>query len=143
MSPLPFQIGLTALFGVAIARLIIRARSNRVRPGSAFVWVSLWLAGLSVVWLPLLTTRFAHLLGIGRGVDAVLYVSVAVLSYMLFRVYVALERLEEEITSLVSRLALNDWQRHSEGGSVGDERTREPLAGGLRSIFNRDRDPDI
>lgn len=74
-----------------------------------FLLVSIfWVAVSVVVLLPQSTEMLAQLLGVGRGVDVVLYIAVLVLTYLVFRLYVRIEKLEREITTLVREIALRD-----------------------------------
>jgi hypothetical protein len=46
------------------------------------------------------------MIGIGRGVDAAVYIAVAILFYAMLRMLLRLERQENLITRLVSEIAL-------------------------------------
>jgi hypothetical protein len=106
MNPLVIQLVLTAALGAAMLRTLAALRGNQIGWGRSLLWTGFWSMGLIVVWAPGLTTRLAHFVGVGRGVDAVLYFSVALLSYLVFRLYVGLEKQDQVITRLVSALAL-------------------------------------
>ena len=58
------------------------------------------------VWLPKASDVIAEAIGVGRGVDALVYVSVVALFYASFRLYVKLEHVEHEITVLIRNFAL-------------------------------------
>lgn len=102
------QIVLTAIFGFLVLRVLLITRRGRIRWPRALFWVVVWSTGLLAVWFPQGTTRFAQLIGVGRGADAILYLSIALLSYLVFRLYVLLDRQEQAMTRLVSELALRD-----------------------------------
>lgn len=106
MNPLPIQLGLSALGILAMWRLV----SSRGRAANlsrlAVVGPGFALA-LAVVWFPDLSTRFARLIGVNRGVDAILYISIAALSYLVIKLYVALEKQDQTITKLVSEMAIS------------------------------------
>ena len=70
------------------------------------LWLSFWVIVVIVSLLPQTTSILATLLGVGRGVDLVLYVSVVVLFYALFQTSRKVDRLERSLTELVRRLAL-------------------------------------
>lgn len=102
------QLILTLLFGTLIVRVLVLTRWRAIGWRRSLLWVLLWLAGLVAVWFPQATTRAANAIGVGRGADAILYVSIALLSYLVFRLYVALDRQEQALTRLVSELALRE-----------------------------------
>ncbi|MGH7572005.1 MAG: DUF2304 domain-containing protein [Gemmatimonadota bacterium] len=112
----PIQIVLTAFFGFLILRVLAITRRGRIRWPGALLWVAVWTLGLLAVWFPAATTRMARLIGVGRGADAILYLSIALLSYLVFRLYVLLDRQEQAITRLVSQLALRDGAEAEEAG---------------------------
>lgn len=104
--PVIMQLLLSVVALLVAERVISRARARAV----GYIFSTLWFIGvvifLVVVWQPSLATRVSHVLGIGRGVDALLYVGVATLFYLNVRLLLRLERQEHVITKLVSELAL-------------------------------------
>ncbi|MBN1502543.1 DUF2304 family protein [Candidatus Woesearchaeota archaeon] len=93
-----------ALF--AISRVILRMRDKKLTPGEFFFWTLIWLGLLGVVFFPSLTSRLANLIGIGRGIDLIIYGSIAILFYLLFRIYVKIEEIEQEITKVVREISI-------------------------------------
>jgi len=89
------------------SRAILRAKDKKISIGELFFWLAIWSGLIFVVFFPNMVSYFARLLGIGRGVDIIVYMSISLLFYMLFRLYVKLEELEREITKLVREHALN------------------------------------
>ena len=59
-----------------------------------------------MIIFPDATSFLAHLLGIGRGADLIIYTSLLISFYLIFRLYLALARLEQAITALVRAIAL-------------------------------------
>ncbi|PIW95802.1 hypothetical protein COZ84_01545 [Candidatus Kuenenbacteria bacterium CG_4_8_14_3_um_filter_39_15] len=51
-------------------------------------------------------TKIANILGIGRGADLVLYLAVVVVFYLMFRIFIRLEKMERDITKVVRKNAL-------------------------------------
>lgn len=74
----------------------------------ALSWGIVWIIISGVVWLPNLTNTLAHLVGVGRGADAMIYASIITLFYAVFRLYVKSEYLSHEITHLVRALSMKD-----------------------------------
>jgi small membrane protein len=83
-------------------------------------WLAFWLGVGTVVALPWTTSLLATRLGVTRGVDLVMYVSVIVLFYLVFRLTIKIEKLEGNITKLVREVAI----------SSAEERTKnqEPIS---------------
>ena len=102
----PIQVILTIFLLGILTRLLSLVRAGQMSWRRAVLWAALWLAGAIVVWFPNTAQAFASLAGVKRGVDAVLYVTVLLLTYLVFRLYAALERQDQTITRLVSEIAL-------------------------------------
>jgi small membrane protein len=94
----------------------IKARALGKRWGA--FWLVFWLGVGTVVALPWTTSLLATRLGVTRGVDLVVYVSVIALFYLVFRLTVKIEKLEGNITKLVREVALKDihGNNKNEGG---------------------------
>jgi hypothetical protein len=69
-------------------------------------WGLIWLGTASIIIFPEATSSLAHLLGIGWGADLIMYLSLLVSFYLIFRLYLALARLEQAITALVRAIVL-------------------------------------
>jgi hypothetical protein len=66
-----------------------------------FLWEFLWLAAALVIALPSISNRIAHLFGIGRGADLVLYLMCFAAILFVLYFYNKQRRLEIIITELV------------------------------------------
>ena len=95
------QILLTAFFLFAVYRVILRYTQKDLHLSALIGWLIFWLAGIVVVVFPDTTFYFAKLVGIGRGADLVVYIAIALLFYIIFRLMVRIERLEKNLTKVV------------------------------------------
>lgn len=100
------QILLTFCSLFVIIRAFKSYRRKAVRFTTFFLWSSFWLALIFFLWQPGLTDRIASLLQVGRGADAVLYLSLVVIFILFFRIMVRLESIDAEMTTLVRELAI-------------------------------------
>jgi hypothetical protein len=73
------------------------------------VWVLLILAAI----FPSVIDNLAHAVGVERGADLLLYISVVVLIYATFRTMVLTQKLSEEHTELVRQIALHNAKEAS------------------------------
>jgi hypothetical protein len=64
------------------------------------------LTGLYFVWIPAHATRLAEFVGIGRGVDLILYLWVVISLIVLLNLHLKLKAQMEVITVLVRELAI-------------------------------------
>lgn len=100
------QIVLLAFVFFAISRVYLRSKEKILSPRAAFFWNLIWLAAMVGVLLPATTTKIASFFGVGRGVDVIVYISLTLLFYLVFRIYVMIEDLRHEITYIVRQVAL-------------------------------------
>lgn len=105
------QIGISVVAAIALIGVIKRFRKGALSSVGFILWGLLWIAAAMVVWMPQITNRVAGFLGVGRGADAVLYVSIIVLFYTMFRLYGKTERLEHELNTIVTQVALRDLDK--------------------------------
>lgn len=103
----PIQIFLLALVLFAVTRVYLRAKEKILSPKTALFWFLIWTAAAVGILLPTTTTNLAQIVGVGRGVDVIVYISLALLFYLVFRLYVMVEDLRHEITTLIRQIALS------------------------------------
>lgn len=108
MSLLPIQFLIVAFAFFAAARAVSQFRAGRLRIALLACWLALWAALAVIGVLPQSASAVAGFLGVGRGVDLVIYVSLGTVFYLVFRLYVKHEETERDITRLVREVALKD-----------------------------------
>ena len=106
----PFSLFAIAAILFFWSRAILRYKDRVISFWEFLMWSAVWLAALVVVARPEVTGAAAERLGIGRGSDVVVYVSIIILFYLLFRIYIKLDILERQITNLVRALAIQEAQ---------------------------------
>lgn len=106
-----FQIlfSLFALF--ATISVLGKKRSGLLSVGGSIFWILFWLLAVVFVWWPDSTVRLANFLGIGRGADLVLYVSLAVIFFLLFRLGVRLELINRDLTKVTREKTLSEVKK--------------------------------
>lgn len=98
----------------AWSRVLLRLRDRKISNWEFAFWSLLWAAVLVVLFMPGITEPIARLLNIGRGIDVIVYLSIVLLFYLMFRIYVKIEGVEQEITKVVRETALKKG-KNSEG----------------------------
>ncbi|MFZ9914582.1 MAG: DUF2304 domain-containing protein [Phycisphaerales bacterium] len=113
----PFQIILVAVLSiVALATVALALRGSIGRLASA-CWLVVTGAGIVFAIRPNWTTDIAHLLGISRGTDLLLYMLVLAVLQGFLLIYLKLRRVRRELTILVRELAIREAERRGDGGS--------------------------
>ena len=92
----------------ALWRVVAKFRRQEIKPVELILWLIFWLAVAVAFITPESLTKLANLLGIGRGADLVLYVAVVAVFYLMFRIFVRLEKMERDITKVVRKNALEN-----------------------------------
>lgn len=103
-----FQLIVVIFCLYAALRVGQKARSRAMSPRWAIFWLVFWAGVALVVALPWTTSLLAARLGVTRGVDLVVYVSVIAIFYLIFRLTIKIEKLESNITRLVREVSLRD-----------------------------------
>jgi len=95
----------------AILAVFKKRQEGLLGPKGLFFWVWFWLLAGVAFWWPNSTTILANSLGIGRGADFVLYVAIALLFYLVFKLHVKLESVGRDVTKVVRKEALEEIEK--------------------------------
>ena len=104
MEIIQYIIIIFALF--ALTRALLMLKKNKLTPKKFFSWFILWIAVIAVGFIPGISTLLSKPLGISRGADFLVYISILVLFYLIYRIYVKLDKIDREITKIVRNIAL-------------------------------------
>lgn len=102
------QIIVTIFIVFILFKLFLQKQKNKISPLAFLIWLILWLLALVVFWLPDTTSYLAAWLGIGRGADLVVYVSILIIFYLIFKIFVRLNKTDDEITRIVREDAIRN-----------------------------------
>lgn len=106
MQAIQIIIIIFALF--ALSRAVLKFKDNKLTKNEFIFWIIIWCAVIIVAVIPYVISPISSIFGIGRGVDLIVYISIIVLFYLMFRLYVKLESVEKEITLVVRRIAMKN-----------------------------------
>ena len=105
------QIILVFFFVLAIGAVWSKFRRADLRLGMVIFWTIFWILAGVVVVVPDSTMSLARILGVGRGVDAIIYLALAMLFYLFFKNTVQLEKMNRDLTKVTRALALRDAEK--------------------------------
>lgn len=108
-----FQLIFTLVVLYAVYNVLAKKREGLLGVKGMLFWLGFWLLAGVAVWLPNSTTALANLLGIGRGADLVLYVSLIIIFYVLFKLNVKIEGLNRGVTKIVRDKAITEAPKHT------------------------------
>ena len=100
------QYLLLAAIVAAFVFTVRRGRQHALSRMGTFMWGALWVGAAIVVLMPSVASLIARVLGVGRGADAVLYVSIIALFTLVFRIFLRLDKIDRDITLLVRKASL-------------------------------------
>jgi hypothetical protein len=102
----------TIFLVIADIKVWSKYRDHTLSLIESLLWSLLWLAIGVVFWQPEITSRLALFFGIGRGADLIVYVAIVVIVYLLFRLFVRVDKMDRQMTKLVRSLALHDEEKN-------------------------------
>jgi len=106
------QIILLLIVAVIAIRLAVKFKAKEISGREFFGWLFIWLVSAVIIIWPEVTVWLANSVGVGRGSDLVIYLGMIFLFYSVFRVFLRLEKIEKNLTKLVSQEALRDYDEH-------------------------------
>lgn len=103
MQIIQLLIVLFALF--ALSRTILRFKDKRIKFSELSFWTALWSLVIVLSIVPEIIDPFVYYMGISRPMDFASYLSIILLFYLVFRLYIKQETISQEITKLTRELA--------------------------------------
>lgn len=107
----PIQVFLL-LFLVGAFFLYWKLFQNRFL--NRLVLVGAFCVTILFVFKPAMSTRLANWLGVGRGTDLILYISIVTVIFVLLMMYAKIKKLEEMLTTILREHSL---KQHSDANS--------------------------
>ncbi len=71
-------------------------------------WIGFWFVVGIIILLPDTTSYLAEIVGIGRGADLIVYLSIVLIFYIIFQMTIKIEKIERNITKVVRTVAMRD-----------------------------------
>ncbi|MBU1975635.1 MAG: DUF2304 family protein [Nanoarchaeota archaeon] len=106
VSITPIQI-IALIFGLfALSRVFLRLKDGNLSRREFVFWTVIWVALLVFAFIPDITTSIAMKLGIERGMNLIASIGIILLFYLMFRLYIKVEGINQEITKIVRELAI-------------------------------------
>ena len=92
----------------ALSRAFLRFKDNKLNIRDFIFWLVLWLGVILISSIPNVMNFISGIFGIGRGIDLIVYASIILLFYLVFRLYVHIENQKKEITLLVRKISMEN-----------------------------------
>ena len=108
MNDLKFPIIASLFILFALSRALLQFRNGALSWRALLFWVVIWGGAGFIILYPRTTGNLASSLGVSRGSDVIVYTSVIVIFYLLFRIYVYLNEVNYNLTRVVRQIALDE-----------------------------------
>lgn len=105
---LTIQILLLLIFIAAIIKVVGQYIRREISASSTVLWTVFWLLAGYIAVRPDDTFYLAKALGVGRGADVVVYLALALIFFILFRLTIKIEKVNREITKLVRKESIGE-----------------------------------
>ena len=115
------RIFAVVLAGIAISKSYVDFRSRKESAQMFLLWTLIWLGIVVVALYPTIIDRMLAAGGGRAGVGTFLGMALVFLFFLVYRMYVRLEGLEQKLTLAIQELALRgDWRSGAEDRSPED-----------------------
>ena len=105
---LPSQLFIALIVCIALYHTYLGAKRNKLSKPFLTIWLSFWLLILLTIFNLDKLSLLAQTLGIGRGVDLVIYLSLIFLFYQIYHLIINQKTLTKQITQLTREIALQN-----------------------------------
>ncbi len=96
------------VFGLfAFSRAVLGFRRGNIRLAELMFWSGLWVMAILFALFPGILEALSNVGGFMRGMDLVVATSIIMLFYLMFRLYVKLDEIDQTITKLVREIAIS------------------------------------
>ena len=89
-----------------LAKTVGRFRQREITGRELTIWTIFWLLVVGATLVPRETDVVAQWFGVERGADLLVYLSIIVIFFMVFKIIVKLEKLDRDITKVVRHDAI-------------------------------------
>jgi len=105
------QVVLIIFILFVISRIAMRFKAGDMTGREFIIWMIFWLSVAVATILPQKTDLIAQKVGVERGADLLVYLSIVVLFFIVFKILVKLEKIDKDITKIVRDDAISRSQK--------------------------------
>jgi hypothetical protein len=105
------QIIATGIILFILGQLIVKVIKDKASIIKIAFWLIFWSIALIVIWLPTdIIDKFGELVGVGRGIDVLVYFSIILLFYDNLKLRSKIDSIQKDITKIVRKISKNNSQ---------------------------------
>jgi hypothetical protein len=113
------QYLLSFLILLIVYRVVIKWKQGILTSRDLVFWTGFWLVVGIIILLPDTTSYLAEIVGVGRGADLIVYLSIVLIFYIIFQMTIKVEKIERNITKVVRTVAMKD-EIENNGQQIND-----------------------
>jgi len=102
-----YQVLVVIMAILAILLVFNRFHGKKTSLQTFILWAMLWALLAIFTIIPESSNILAKIIGIGRGLDLILIFGIIGSYYLIFRVYLKLEKIDQNITELVRKISMD------------------------------------
>lgn len=100
------QLLLSTIIIFIIYKTIKSYQRGNLAKAFYLTWLFLWIGVLFFIFEQHILINIAHAIGISRGVDLIIYLSIILIFYLIYRIFSHLNDLNQKITKIIREEAL-------------------------------------
>jgi len=109
------QIIAIFIIAIFVFRLIIQKKKQKIKNNEFFFWLGFWALGiLAIIFIRQIDRLLINLGFSGSGINFLLYISVIIIFYLIFKLRLNIAKTEENITKIARQIALNNAKQDNE-----------------------------
>lgn len=106
-----FQILIIIFVLFVFLKSIRRFVNKEISIWLMIIWCGLWVGLGFIAIFPIIIERTATFVGVGRGVDLIIYLALFICFYTLFKLSVKQNKLEKDMVTMVRKIALTKAEK--------------------------------
>jgi hypothetical protein len=103
---LVIQIIIIGFSFFALSRIILRRKEKSIPLGEFIFWSVIWTSAAIIAAAPNIMKIAANKTGVENSINLFTTITIIIIFYLLFRLYVKVEKQQQDITKLVREMAL-------------------------------------
>ncbi|MFA6322221.1 MAG: DUF2304 domain-containing protein [Candidatus Buchananbacteria bacterium] len=105
------QILIIAFILFVVWRTALRYQKKDITNREFWLWLIFWLLVGAATLVPKKTDLVAQYIGVQRGADLLVYISIITLFFIVFKIIVKLEKIDREITKVIRQRAIDEAEK--------------------------------
>ncbi len=95
-----------------VIRIVYQRQKKQISIQEFIFWIIFWIiAGLAIIFIKQIDNLVAELGFSGKGIDVLIYLAIAILFYLVFKLRIKIEKIERNITKIIREIAIKENEK--------------------------------